>query len=88
MYITATTVYYTPGPFGPLQHTGNRQVFTDMDSLRSAVRNADSILTRPGANHIVLDLDVSLAVQVSGYSGRRGMFVDLLPLSELQPFLT
>ena len=86
--ITATVIYYVPGPFGPLQRQHDvRQVFHTETDLRSAVRNADSVLSRGGAGHIVLDQDRCLAVQVSGYSWNRGAFVDVVPRSELEPYL-
>ena len=85
--ITATVVYYTQGNYGPLQHTAGRQVFFTADELRSAVRNADSVLRRSGSGHIVLDRDSGLAVQVSGYSWSRGAYVDALPLDELAPYI-
>ena len=86
--ISATVIYYTPGPYGPLQHqAAGKQFFHSADELRAACRNADSVLRRRGAGHIVLDRDRSLAVQVSGYNWQRGAFVDVLPLDELRPFL-
>ena len=86
--ISATVIYYTPGPFGPLQHqAANRRYFHTETDLRAAVRNADSVLRRRGAGHIVLDMDHGLAVQVSGYNGWRGAFVDVIPHEELDPYL-
>lgn len=82
--ITASVIYYTPGPYGPIQHHEPRTTFTSESALRSACRNADAVLARPGASHIVLDRDAGLAVQVAGYSARRGAFCDVLPLSELR----
>lgn len=85
--ITATVIYYEPGPYGPIQHASGRKTFFTKEDLSSAVRNARSVFTRSGANHIVLDSDVGLAVQVSGYDSRRGAYCDVLPLDELRPFL-
>ena len=85
--ISAITIYYTSGPYGPLQHAGPRRHFSTEEELRGAVKNAESILRRRGANHIVLDTDKELAVQVSGYNGTRGAFVDVLPVEELSPYL-
>ena len=85
--VTASVIYYVPGPFGPLQRSAAPVTFSTVDALRSAVRNADSIIRRCGAGHIVLDRDRGLAVQVSGYNGYRGAFVDVLPREELAPYL-
>ena len=85
--ITASTIYYTAGQHGPLQHSGKRATFRTEAELLAAVRNAGSVLRRRGANHIVLDIDCGLAVQVSGYNGTRGAFVDVLPLGELAPYM-
>ena len=85
--ITATIIYYTPGPYGPVQHTAGWKTFLSREDLSSAVRNARSVFTRSGAHHIVLDSDAGLAVQVSGYDARRGAYCDVLPLDELRPFL-
>lgn len=82
--ITASVVYYTPGPFGPVQHQEPRETFTSESAFRSACRNADAVLARSGAAHVVLDRDAGLAVQVAGYNARRGAFCDVLPLSELR----
>ena len=86
--ITASLITYTPGPFGPVQHSAGRKTFSDVDSFRAACRNADFVLARRGAHHITLDIDVGLAVQVGGYSAARGMFCDVVPLEELQPYLS
>lgn len=85
--VTATVVYYVPGPFGPLQRTAAPVTFRTEEHFRSAVRNADDVLRRCGAGHIVLDQDRALAVQVSGYNGYRGTYVDVLSREELAPFL-
>ena len=85
--ISAITIYYTPGPYGPLQHAGPRRHFSTEEELRGAVKNAESILRRRGVNHIVLDTDKELAVQVSGYNGTRGAFVDVLQVEELAPYM-
>lgn len=87
LHITATVIYYTPGRFGPVQHTRGRETFFTVAAVRAACRNADSVLSRSGADHIVLDADAGLAVQVSGYNFNRGMYCDVLPLEELRPFL-
>ena len=85
--ISATLIYYSSGPYGHVQHTAGKYHFFTEKSLREKVRNADSVLNRRGANHIVLDLPHALAVQVSGYNRRRGAFADVVPLAELQPYL-
>jgi len=85
--VSATVIYYVPGPFGPLQRTAAPVTFFTENQLRSAIRNADAVLSRCGAGHIVLDRDRGLAVQVSGYNGHRGAYVDVLTADELAPFL-
>ena len=84
--ITATVIYYEPGPYGSVQHTAGRKTFYTMEDVSSAVRNARSVFTRSGASHIVLDRDAGLAVQVSGYNNHRGAYCDVLPLEELRRF--
>lgn len=44
--ITASVIYYTPGPFGPVQHQEPRKTFTSESAFRSACRNADAVLAR------------------------------------------
>lgn len=85
--ISAHIVYYTQGNYGPVQHDGGKQYFFTKEELTAAVRNADSVLRRSGANHIALDRDSRIAFQVSGYNGVRGAFVDVLPAEELIPFV-
>lgn len=82
--LTASVIYYTPGPYGPIQHHEPRVSFTSESALRSACRNADAVLSRSGASHIVLDRDAGLAVQVAGYNASRGAFCDVLKPSELR----
>lgn len=82
--ITASVIYYTPGQYGPIQHHEPRVSFTSESAFRSVCRNADAVLSRSGASHVVLDMDAGLAVQVAGYSASRGAFCDVLPLSELR----
>ena len=82
--IAASIVYYTPGPYGPVQHQQPRKTFTSERSFRSACRNADAVLARSGVSHIVLDMDAGLAVQVSGYNASRGASCDVLPPTELR----
>lgn len=84
--ITASLVFYTQGKHGPIQHSGGC-CFYNVNSIASDVKNVSSIFSRPGANHIVLDIDRHVAVQVSGYNDNRGMFCDVVPLEELRPFL-
>ena len=86
--ITADLITYVPGPFGPAQYSAGRKTFSDIDSFRAACRNANDVLARSGAYHITLDIDVGLAVLVSGYNDDRGMYCDVVPLEELQPYLS
>lgn len=83
-YLTASVIYYTPGKYGPVQHHEPRVSFTSESAFRSACRNADAVLSRSGASHVVLDRDAGLAVQVAGYITSRGAFCDVLPPSELR----
>jgi len=83
-YLTASVIYYTPGPYGPVQHQQPRKTFTSEHAFRSACRNADAVLSRSGASHVVLDRDAGLAVQVSGYSASSGAFCDVLQPVELR----
>ena len=85
--ISATVVYYSDGPYGPVQHTAGRKYFHSKEELASSCRNARSVFTRSGVNHVVLDSDSGLAVQVIGYDTRRGAYCDVLPLEELRTFL-
>ena len=85
--ISATVVYWSKDRYGMAQHTRGHRMLTD-DTIRSYVRNIDSILRRSGTNHIVLDEDTKLAVQVSGYNWHRGAFCDVLSREELAPYLT
>lgn len=85
--ITATVINYTPGNYGPLQHVTGHRTFSGIEELSLYIKNIDSVRRRTGAHHIVLDDDVKLAVQVSGYNRRRGAFADVVPLAELQPYL-
>ena len=86
--ITAVVVYYTPGPYGPMQHVYGRTAFFTAEELRANVRNADSVLSRKGAGHIVMDRDSRLAFQVAGYWWNRGAYQDVLSREELAPYLT
>ena len=85
--ITATVVYYSPAAYGPAQHMAGKKVFFSDNEIRSAVRNAASVLSRSGASHIVMDRDSGIAFQVSGYNAHRGAFVDVLPLDEIRPYI-
>lgn len=84
--ITASLVFYAQGKRGPVQHSGGC-CFYNVNSIANNVKNVSSIFSRPGANHIVLDIDRHVAVQVSGYNDARGMFCDVVSLEELRPFL-
>lgn len=86
--ITATVVYYSAGPYGPVQHTAGRTALFTHDDVKRAVINYDSVFSRHGAQHIVIDRDTRIAFQVSGYNRRRGAFVDVLPRDELLPYIS
>lgn len=85
--ISATVVYYSPATYGPAQHTAGKCYFFTDDEIRSAVKNADSVLRRSGVRHIAMERDTGIAFQVSGYDARRGAYVDVLPREELAPYI-
>ena len=86
MYITATRVYYSQGPHGPVQHTKDHYVFIDKEDFQRQVKNADMIDLKT-VNHICLDTDAGIVFQASGYSWNRGSFVDVFPYDSLKKYL-
>ena len=90
--ITVNVIYYSPGPYGPMQHTAGHMHIHTKEDLAAAVRNIDSVKRRRGAGHIVLlvpdrDTRTGLAVQVAGYTWHRGAYQDVIPRAELDPYL-
>ena len=87
IHISATITYYTPGPYGPMQHQYGKVTYWTREDLRRAICNADDILNTRGAQHVVVDAEHRIAYQVSGYNARRGAFVDVIPREKLLPYL-
>ena len=68
-----------------MQHTYSRTHISP-DVIRGIARNFDAFDLN-GVNHLVLDADMDLIVQISGYTETRGSFCDVIPFTELKPFL-
>ena len=82
---SVTIIYYTPAPYGPAQNIYAR-VHLNADTVKKIARNFESVDIW-GVTHLVIDTDLDLIVQVSGYSEVKGLFCDVIPLSQLEPFL-
>ena len=73
--IHAKGVYYTPGPYGPIQHTAYLNKHIPLCELKT-LKNAERF-TLEYANIVIIDTGENAIIQCGGYHPRRGLFTEI-----------
>ena len=73
--IHSTGVYYTHGPYGPIQHTAYINKYLSLNTLRK--KNGAERFTLEYANTVTIDTDTDTIIQCGGYHPTKGMFTEI-----------